>query len=146
MQKGPFKSRLFNRLIFSGAAFLPLVAFSSPPLPAQEPKPPATASAAQAGGSEFKLRLQSNVVVVRVVVRDNKGHAVGGLRKEDFSIRDNDQPQVISSFSVETPEVTGLPGQPSEAAPGAEAAGKPLGLPQPRSVTWPFTLTTCIPP
>ena len=124
MQNGSFKPRRFNLLIFSSAAFLSMATLSSPRLQAQEPKPPVAASAAQAGGSEFKLRLQSNVVVVRVVVRDNKGHAVGGLRKEDFRIRDNGEPQVISGFSVETPEVTGLPGQPSAAAPAAKAGGK----------------------
>jgi VWFA-related protein len=124
MQNGPFISRQFLRLISCGVALFALAAFCWPAPFAQEPQPPVAASAAQAGGSEFKLRLQSNVVVVRVVVRDNKGHAVGGLRKEDFSIRDNDQPQVISGFSVETPEVTGLPGQPSEAAPAAKAGGK----------------------
>ena len=103
MQNGPFKSWQFHRLIFCGVALFSLAAFSLPHLPAQEPKPPATASAAQASASGFKLRSQSNVVVVRVVVRDSKGRAVGGLRKEDFRIRDNGQPQVISGFSVEHP-------------------------------------------
>ena len=110
MRNGSFKSRLSSLLIFGGAALFFLVAFSSPALPAQEPQPPVAASAAQASASKFKLRLQSNVVIVRVVVRDRKGRAVGGLRKEDFSIRDNDQPQVISGFSAESPA----------AAPGAE--------------------------
>ncbi len=103
MQNGPFKSWQFHRLIFCCVALFSLAAFSLPHLPAQEPKPPATAAAAQASASGFKLRSQSNVVVVRVVVRDSKGRAVGGLRKEDFRIRDNGQPQVISGFSVEHP-------------------------------------------
>lgn len=48
----------------------------------------------------FKVRV--NVVLVRVVVRDDKGKVVSNLKKEDFQLSDNRKPQVISSFSVET--------------------------------------------
>jgi VWFA-related protein len=49
----------------------------------------------------FKVRV--NLVVVRVVVRDAAGKAVTNLKKEDFQLADNRKPQMISSFSVETP-------------------------------------------
>jgi VWFA-related protein len=49
----------------------------------------------------FKVRV--NLVLVRVVVRDDKGKVVSNLKKEDFQLADNHKPQVISSFSVETP-------------------------------------------
>jgi len=48
----------------------------------------------------FKVRV--NVVLVRVVVRDNAGKVITGLKKEDFQLADNRKPQIISSFSVET--------------------------------------------
>ena len=130
MQNGPFESRCFHLLILSAAAFLSLATFAAPPLPAQEPKPPATAPAAQTSAPGFKLRTQSNVVVVRVVVRDKQGRAVSGLRKEDFRIRDNDQPQAISGFSVETSEAAGLPAQPSAAAPAAKAGREAVASPE----------------
>jgi VWFA-related protein len=73
--------------------------------------------------------VQENVVVVRVVVRDSKGHAVGGLRKEDFRITDNKKPQKIGSFSVETSEAAASPAQPSAAAPAAKAAPEATASP-----------------
>jgi len=61
----------------------------------------------------FKVRV--NLVLVRVVVRDPQGKVVRNLRKEDFQLLDNRKPQVISSFSVETPE-SSLPKPATEAA------------------------------
>lgn len=58
----------------------------------------------------FKVRTQRNVVLVPVVVRDARGHAVGNLRKEDFRVFDDKKAQTISSFEVET-------GRTAQAAP-----------------------------
>ena len=44
-----------------------------------------------------------NLVPVTVVVRDDKGRAIGNLTKEDFRLLDNGKPQFISKFSVENP-------------------------------------------
>jgi len=49
----------------------------------------------------FKLRAESNLVVVRVVVRDSQGHAVENLRKEDFRLFDNGEEQAITQFGIE---------------------------------------------
>ena len=49
----------------------------------------------------FKLRV--NIVLVRVVARDKNGRVVTNLKKEDFQLTDDHKPQVISTFSVETP-------------------------------------------
>jgi VWFA-related protein len=78
----------------------------------------------------FKLQVQSNLVLVRVVVRDSKGHAVGGLRKEDFKLFDNGKPQVISNFSVETPATPpAAEAQPSPPETQPESAEPPGASP-----------------
>jgi VWFA-related protein len=70
----------------------PLPAAEPPQAPA--PEPPADAQAA--------FRVRTNVVPVRVVVRDNQGHAVTGLGKDDFELLDNGKRQTISGFSLES--------------------------------------------
>ena len=51
--------------------------------------------------SSFKVQVQRNMVLVRAIVRDAKGRAVSGLKKEDFRIFDNGKPQEIDQFAVE---------------------------------------------
>ena len=50
------------------------------------------------------FRVRVNLVLVRAVVRDSTGKVVTNLKKEDFQLSDNRKPQVISTFSIETPE------------------------------------------
>jgi VWFA-related protein len=66
----------------------------------------------------FKVRVQRNLVLVRVVVRDSNGRPVGGLQKENFSLTDNGKPQTLSHFSVEIPAEKAHTGTP---APAEEA-------------------------
>ena len=51
---------------------------------------------------QFQLKVKSNLVVVRVVVRDAKGEPVGGLQKQDFRVFDRGKEQTISQFEVGT--------------------------------------------
>jgi VWFA-related protein len=99
-------------------------------------KPPTNQSAEVSSydtQATFKVRV--NLVLARVVVRDALGKVVGNLRKEDFQLFDNGKPQVISAFSVETPQShAALPvTQAAEGEPEAspEATAKiTAGLPQ----------------
>ncbi len=49
----------------------------------------------------FKVQVERNLVIVRVVVRDSKGRTVRDLQKEDFRLFDNGKPQSIVHFAVE---------------------------------------------
>jgi len=116
--------RSFTRRCEAIAAFLLALGCLSPiPLHAQTPpspdaqdhaaqqpsKPPDNASPPPASAevvtrdsaATFKVRV--NLVLLRVVIRDQNGKAVDNLKKEDFLLFDNRKAQTISTFSLETP-------------------------------------------
>ena len=64
---------------------------------------PLPAQTAEVSSTDTAVTFKSgvNLVPVPVVVRDNKGRAVGNLGVEDFQLFDNGKPQMISKFSVE---------------------------------------------
>ena len=76
----------------------------------------------------FQLKVTSNLVVVRVVVRDAQNKPVENLQKDDFKLFDRGKRQSITQFAVETPVVAapgeghaGAPAQPSVAVTPASA-------------------------
>ncbi|HTB14968.1 MAG TPA: VWA domain-containing protein [Bryobacteraceae bacterium] len=84
-----------------GAALLVWCVFApaqAPPTQAAADKSPEIAS--RDAPSTFSSKV--NLVMVPVVVRDPRGHAIGTLKKEDFQLFDKGKPQVISRFAIET--------------------------------------------
>jgi VWFA-related protein len=98
-------------VLFGSCQRLPAQAPSAQEAPAKNDSAPASVQAPAATNTAeissrdtpaaFKVRV--NLVLVRVVVRDAQGQIVKNLRKDDFQLFDNRKPQLISSFSVETP-------------------------------------------
>jgi VWFA-related protein len=66
----------------------------------------------------FKVQVQRNMVLVRVIVRDSNARPVPRLRKEDFRLWDNGKPQAIDQFGVESSSPTSTVASP---APGNES-------------------------
>ena len=66
-----------------------------------------------------QLKVTTNLVVVRVVVRDAQGKPVNGLRKEDFKLFDSGKEQPIAQFeaepAVEPPSAPVVARKPDEA-------------------------------
>jgi VWFA-related protein len=133
--------RLLSALLTAGYAVCQAQAQEAPAKSESQSAPSAQAPANETSEVSTRdtpptFRVRVNLVLVRVVVRDNNGKVVTNLKKEDFLLSDNRKPQVISSFSVETPEshkVAPTPKSPepnSEGNESADAAAAIASLPQ----------------
>lgn len=89
------------------------------------------APAPPASQAPFQLKVNSNLVVVRVVVRDADGKPVEGLQKEDFKILDQGKEQSISHFEVET---SAPPAPSSSASAAVITTGSVAPAPSPQGV------------
>src|SRR5882762_3829007 len=101
---------ILNLLLALASAACQVCAQEPPPKSEAQP-PSATQQAPANDASEVTtrdtpptFRVRVNLVLVRAVVRDATGKVVTNLKKEDFQLSDNRKPQVISTFSIETPE------------------------------------------
>src|SRR5580698_5850688 len=65
---------------------------------------------------QLHLTAQANLVQLEVVVRDPRGHTLGGLKQGDFEVLDEGKPRDIAAFSVLTRDAM------QAAAPAARAA------------------------
>ncbi len=101
-------------------------------LPGVAPVHELTQPAQDSQDTSPKVVVNVNRVFVPVVVRDKQGHAVGGLKKEDFQVFDNGKPQVISGFTVERREVT--ESNTGSGAINAAQRGTPNAAPQPETL------------
>src|ERR1700728_3784969 len=81
--------------------------------------------------ADYTFRVQSDLVLVNVTVKDKSGSFVRGLKPEDFTILEDNKPQKVVSFDVENIDAVAtqdvaqakpLPGQSAPATPTAAAA------------------------
>ncbi|HEY6338726.1 MAG TPA: VWA domain-containing protein [Candidatus Sulfotelmatobacter sp.] len=77
-----------NRVVDKAAAVLLVLVLLGAPLPSQQQ-------------SEYRLRAESDLVLVNVTVRDKSGKFVSGLKPENFTILEDNKPQKVVSFDVE---------------------------------------------
>ncbi|HLW53357.1 MAG TPA: VWA domain-containing protein [Candidatus Angelobacter sp.] len=97
---------------------------AAPATPAAAQQKP---QAAHTNNDDFKLRVQSELVLVNVTARDKSGQPVTDLKQGDFSVLEDGKPQKISSFDFENletaplsaagPSQTTVESQPSPAKP-----------------------------
>ena len=86
--------------------------------------------ASHEASASFKVSVR--LVLVRAVIRDAKGHAIGTLGKDDFQLYDNGKLQAIKHFAVEQPGAPAAPAQEQQAEPQpgpAPAAPAPPQVP-----------------
>ncbi|MBP1624699.1 MAG: hypothetical protein H6Q07_2719, partial [Acidobacteria bacterium] len=74
-----------------------------------------------------KYKVKTELMEVRAVVTDRQNRIVENLKKEDFELLENNQPQTISFFSISEVEKEKI--QPP--APGKPASARTVEIPQP---------------
>jgi VWFA-related protein len=89
---------------------------------------------AEVNQSPSPLKVASNIVVVRVVVRDAQGNPVAGLKKEDFKIFDRGKEQTITLFELESALAPSPISAPADASGQASLPAAPVA---PRTVAPP---------
>ena len=89
-RRGEYLTALMQRFV---AAVL-IGTMAGAPLVAQQPQ--------ESPAGTFTLKVQSDIVLTNVVVRDKKtGEVVKGLKASDFTILENGKPQTIASFDYQ---------------------------------------------
>ena len=83
--------------------FATLLALALMPWPANAQ---AQQSRVQAEGSNYKIKVSTEIVLVNVVARDKQGNFVKDLRPEDFNVQEDGKTQKIESFDREQIDVT----------------------------------------
>lgn len=87
----------FSAALLFLSVFLPWLSSAAP----QSQRPPKTSSPTTQASQV--IRTATRLVQVNVVVQDKSGRPITGLKKEDFALLDNGQPQKIAFFSPNTP-------------------------------------------
>ena len=74
----------------------------APPQPSGQQQGGQDAAAPQPNASSYTLKINTDIVLTNVIVRDKKtGEVVRGLKASDFQILENNKPQRIASFDYQ---------------------------------------------
>lgn len=105
---------------------LSLTASSPAPAPPQRQAQPASPQQVRPP-SQIKSTFRSgrDLVVVNVVVRDKDGNLVRGLKKDDFTVLEDNKPQTVDNFDFEELDTVAAPAEPAQAVLGSIAKTPP---------------------
>ncbi len=77
----------------------------------------------QATQPQYRMHVTSELVLVNVVVRDKKGNLIRGLKKEDFTLTEDNKRQQISTFDYENVDELATAGAAEATVTGAASTG-----------------------
>ena len=89
----------------------------APTLPAQKK--------ADAPQKDFTFKVSTDLVLVNVVARDKKGNLVTDLKREDFTVLEDNKPQQLKNFDLENTELAVLPPEETPSPVGVVEAPAP---------------------
>jgi VWFA-related protein len=112
------------------AAAVALVTLSGMLFTTTAQETPRSAAPAEAVQPQITIRSQSNLVLVRVVVRDAQGEPVKNLKLGDFQVLDDKKPQRISYFSFEDASANAVDPKTERGENGAARAQDETVMPQ----------------
>ena len=140
------------RVVHKAIALMTAAALTIPYAPAQDAPKPASSRDAQQSG--FVLKVNAELVLTNVVVRDAKtGEFVRGLKQGDFTVFENGKKQEIASFDFQSVEMATplneatISGLAAGTGPGSKAAvvARPEDLRNHRLIVFFFDLTSMQP-
>jgi VWFA-related protein len=107
------------------------------PAPGAAPSIPAVPVQPSGAGGRLTLHVNVNAVLVPVVVRDDQGHSIDDLQRQDFEAFDDGKPRPLSGFLV---EMRGVPRKAAQgiaipAASPSPSAAAPSAMALPDRVT-----------
>ena len=77
----------------------------------------------KADGQEKTFKVKTELVEIHAVVTDRQGHVIENLKKDDFELLENNQPQETSFFSVlRVEDESGRPATSNSRRSGARSA------------------------
>jgi len=82
---------------------------AAPPQQQEPAKPPtgkAQGQAEQQKAPQVTLAVETNLVNIDAVVTDNEGNPITGLKKENFRVLDNNEPQQVTNFAPTEAPIT----------------------------------------
>ena len=120
-------SRNSRRYVAGLVALLFLMEMTAPPSSHSQnaPPPPPQKTAAAPRRSGFRFRVNTNLVLVNVVVRDKHGNLVRGMTKDDFQLLEDGKPQTIADFGFEDVDAIALSAQNGPTVSGVAGAPPP---------------------
>jgi VWFA-related protein len=94
-----------------------------PPSNSTRTSPSNIPSAQDTTNDATTFKVNVNLVLVRVVVRDSQQRAIGNLRSENFEVFADGKPQTIRYFAIDHAQTPAPPDQTSGVRSGAELSG-----------------------
>jgi len=119
--------------LFASSQTTPSQQNPAPPVNPAATSPGNTPAARDTANDAATFKVNVNLVLVRVVVRDSQHHAVGNLRSENFEIFADGKPQTIRYFAIDHAQTPAPPDRTNGVGSGAELSGaehRQIGSPE----------------